>query len=691
MKDKMATPDHVKDQIKQRISITSLIDETVPLTKSGSSYTGFCPFHNNTKTAALAVFPDTNSWHCFGSCGEGGDVFSWVMRRDNLDFKAALETLAQKAGVSLNGNSPGPVSEAAATSKRPYTSLADYAQAHGVAVEVFKAAGWSETTHHQRPALAIKTNTGPRYRFTDDKDPVYIHGKGYRRAWYRLAQAVALAQDKPLIICNGEASTVVGQHYGLAALCLTSGTEKPTIPAGLLKELQAVYSGPVVVALDCDDAGRSKAPKLAQFLTENGTPARAVDLNLGHSGEDLADFCKLHQQQAATELAKLKEIIPKTTKEPEVKLKSSDYIAALNTLGYEFRLNDLDDTIEINEAPVTDIIAAEIRTRMRDIGYAKHLSAMEDAYITTSAQTPYHPVKAYLESLQYDGLPYIDTLTTYFNDQQDIFPVWLKKWLVGAVAKVYEQYQNPMLVLDGAQGKGKSYFSSWLCGPLHKYFFEGAIQPESNDHKLLLATTFIWEVTELGATTRKQDREALKGFLTLSDVTARKPYGRRPVQKPAMASFIGTVNDEAGFLNDPTGSRRFITCTLTGINWAYTEIDVNNIWSEAYHLYKNGYRYKLTAHDRERQNEINEHYEVDDPLIAEVLRYYDLVGGLDIWTSSRDILVKIGLDPLNPGHAMRLSRTMKKLKVEKGKQGPHDKRVNGFFGLQLAVVDPEKE
>lgn len=684
----MATPDHIKDDIKQRISITDLIEETVPLKKSGSSFTGFCPFHNNTKSEALAVFPETNTWHCFGSCGEGGDAFSWLMRRDGIDFKAALAVLAQKAGVTLNGNGSGQAGE---NSKRPYTGLADYAQAHGVAVEVFKAAGWAETTHHQRPALVIKTNTGPRYRFTDGKNPVYIHGKGYRRCWYRLEQAVELATDgAPLIICNGEASAIVGQFYKLPALTLTSGSEKPTIPSGLLKELQDAYSGFIVVALDCDDAGRTKGPQLAHFLTEAGYQAGAIDLALGNEGQDLADFCKLHQDQAAAQLVKLKKITPKPAKDKLV-IKSIDYITALQSLGYNFRLNQLDDTIEINEIPVGDITAAEIRTRMRDIGYSKHLTAMEDAYIFAAAQTPYHPVKAYLQSLKYNGLPHIDTLATYFTDDQNIFSTWLKKWLVGAVAKVYEQYQNPMLVLDGAQGKGKSYFSSYLCGPLHQHFFEGAIQPESNDHKLLLATTWIWEVTELGATTRKQDREALKGFLTLCDVTARKPYGRRPIQKPAMASFIGTVNDEAGFLNDPTGSRRFITCTLTKINWGYTEIDVNDIWAEAYHLYKNGYNYKLTAKDRARQNEINEHYEVDDPLIAEVLRHYDLVGGLDIWTSGRDILLKIGLDPLNPGHAMRLSRTMKKLGVEKGKQGPHNKRVNGFFGLQLAIIPPENE
>lgn len=298
----------LKAETKKRIDLVTLIGETVTLTKTGRNYQGFCPFHPNTNTPALAVFPETQTWHCFGGCGEGGDIFTWLMKRDGLDFKQALENLTARAGLNGNGYHP-------ATTKRSYTGLADYAQAHGVAADVFKSAGWAQTTHSNRPALIFKTNTGPRYRYFDGNSPPYWHKAGYRRCWYKLAEAAALAQQtgQPLVITNGEASTIVAQSFGLAAVAIAGGSEKPTIPDHLLTELQTVYTGPVVVALDCDQAGRGAAPKLAHFLTQAGYSARAVDLALGDEGQDLADFCALHQAQAAARLLALNEIAPPQT------------------------------------------------------------------------------------------------------------------------------------------------------------------------------------------------------------------------------------------------------------------------------------------------------------------------------------------------------------------------------------------
>ncbi|MDX1686434.1 MAG: DNA primase, partial [Candidatus Promineifilaceae bacterium] len=96
----------VTDEIKSRLDIVDVISETVQLRRSGKSYTGFCPFHHNTRTPAFAVFPDTQTWRCFGACAEGGDVFSFVMKKEGWDFKEALRQLAQRAGVQLEELSP---------------------------------------------------------------------------------------------------------------------------------------------------------------------------------------------------------------------------------------------------------------------------------------------------------------------------------------------------------------------------------------------------------------------------------------------------------------------------------------------------------------------------------------------------------------------------------------------------------
>jgi len=94
------------DEIKARIDIVDLISETVQLRKTGKNYTGFCPFHSNTRTPAFAVFPESGTWRCFGQCNEGGDIFGFVMKKEGWDFAEALRYLAEKAGVQLRPPTP---------------------------------------------------------------------------------------------------------------------------------------------------------------------------------------------------------------------------------------------------------------------------------------------------------------------------------------------------------------------------------------------------------------------------------------------------------------------------------------------------------------------------------------------------------------------------------------------------------
>jgi len=94
------------DEIKARIDIVDLVSETVQLRRSGKSYSGFCPFHPNTRTPAFVVFPETGTWRCFGQCNEGGDIFRFVMKKEGWDFSEALRFLAEKAGVQLKPPTP---------------------------------------------------------------------------------------------------------------------------------------------------------------------------------------------------------------------------------------------------------------------------------------------------------------------------------------------------------------------------------------------------------------------------------------------------------------------------------------------------------------------------------------------------------------------------------------------------------
>lgn len=86
--------------IKERVDIVSVVSEYVQLTKAGKNYKGLCPFHSE-KHGSFFVFPDRQTWHCFGACGTGGDAFSFIMKKENVDFKEAMRLLAARAGITL--------------------------------------------------------------------------------------------------------------------------------------------------------------------------------------------------------------------------------------------------------------------------------------------------------------------------------------------------------------------------------------------------------------------------------------------------------------------------------------------------------------------------------------------------------------------------------------------------------------
>ena len=94
------------DEIKSRLDIVDIVSEDVKLKRSGKNYTGFCPFHANTRTPAFVVFSDSGTWRCFGECNEGGDIFKYVMKKQGWDFKEALKALAERAGVKLEPLTP---------------------------------------------------------------------------------------------------------------------------------------------------------------------------------------------------------------------------------------------------------------------------------------------------------------------------------------------------------------------------------------------------------------------------------------------------------------------------------------------------------------------------------------------------------------------------------------------------------
>ena len=114
----------VTDEVKARVDLVELIGRSVPLKRSGSSFKGLCPFHQE-KTPSFYVFPHSHTWVCFG-CGKKGSAFDWLMEREHLEFGEALRTLAQLSGVPLPERRDPEQEE---TTRRLY-SLLERAQAY---------------------------------------------------------------------------------------------------------------------------------------------------------------------------------------------------------------------------------------------------------------------------------------------------------------------------------------------------------------------------------------------------------------------------------------------------------------------------------------------------------------------------------------------------------------------------------
>ena len=395
--------------------------------------------------------------------------------------------------------------------------------------------------------------------------------------------------------------------------------------------------------------------------------------------------------------------------EPRRKLLSERITEDLARWGYVLTMCELDDSIEVNGVRLNDNITAQMHMRARDKKYGGRdgtpLTALDDQVRVLAMNASYHPVKDYLERQQWDGGDHFAAFIAHLKDKhtpivyedgtkKTVVAAFFWRWLVGAVAKVYGRGairpQNPMLVLSGAQNMGKSTLAAWLCA-LPDMFIESSINPDSNDHLRYLVTKWIWEVSELGATTRRSDREALKAFLTRQEATFRKPYDHHPTIKPALASFIGTVNPmNSGFLDDPTGSRRFLVVDLAKIDHGYAKtVDRDQLWAQvmaAYQADPQGWR--LSPEEQIKRDEINAENEVERPYEGIIARIFDIDPlRTDWWMPTSEIVdaVRTYGDAIfdETRHHGVLGSTLRGFGLERKQARVGGERVWGYFGIQV--------
>ena len=311
----------------------------------------------------------------------------------------------------------------------------------------------------------------------------------------------------------------------------------------------------------------------------------------------------------------------------------------LNTMGHQLKLNVLTQRVEDCGIPLEDYMEAAIHNEMRAVGI-RNMAHVDDVIMEIAGENRYNPVYNYIDGWighAWDGYDWISEVASFVKEdveeeEHGVFPLYLRKWMVGAVVRVLQQdgCRNPMLVLDGPQDIGKSKFVEWLCPRelYPRYFRDAQIDPDDKDHKIGRATTFIWEAAELDKTANAKEAAKIKSFITERHVTERGAWKHNPFDLPTITSFIGTVNNVCGFLNDASGSSRFRVCRIKSIDYeGYMNARPDLIdlaWCQAVHLQMAGETRDLNPEDRAYAAKINQSYAIANNTKNALQEYFDI-------------------------------------------------------------------
>lgn len=250
-----------------------------------------------------------------------------------------------------------------------------------------------------------------------------------------------------------------------------------------------------------------------------------------------------------------------------------------------------------------------------------------DAVNNVAQQNAFHPVRDYLDSCAWDGVPRVETLLVdYLGAEDNAYTrAVTRKAMAAAVARIYRPgcKFDYMLTIRGRQGLGKSALIAKLGG---KWFSDSFTTMQGKDAYEQVLGVWIMEVGEL-AGMRKAEAETIKLFISKQVDRFRPAYGRRLQEFPRQCIFIGTTN-ESQFLRDMTGNRRFWVVDTPNDPahdmWEeLTPETVRLIWGEAVELYKSGEQLYLPKELEAIAREIQETYEEENPRAGIIAEYLD--------------------------------------------------------------------
>ena len=329
-------------------------------------------------------------------------------------------------------------------------------------------------------------------------------------------------------------------------------------------------------------------------------------------------------------------------------------------------------------------------TLWKELSKEKPVRMRDLQYVIGSDYVPaYHPFRFYLEHLppwteeQGDNIMELSLSVNVKgdSDEQFLFAEYLKKWLVAMVASWMDDrvVNNVMLVLIGPQGAYKTTWFAHLLPPqLREYFYTKTNSGMVSKDDLLTLSQYglmCWE--ELDSMQLKELNK-LKAVMTMPSINERAAYAHYHENRPHLASFCGTGNN-VQFLSDPTGTRRWLPFEVENIDSPMSSpFNYEGIYSQAYALYRQGFRYwfdrneilRLSQHNQQFETARSEHELIDEyfrqPVGIEGGEYLpasvilQLVGG----TNMKDInATKLGRALTAMGFESKMTRGIRRYRV----------------------------
>ena len=213
----------------------------------------------------------------------------------------------------------------------------------------------------------------------------------------------------------------------------------------------------------------------------------------------------------------------------------------------------------------------------------------------------YHPFKEYFETVnktynwKQGDFDHIEFLASHVKAKDNyFFKMQFKKMLVRVVACAIGKipFNKQCLTLFGKQNDGKTTFIRFLCPPELAFYIKENLDIDK-DGRIALCQNLIINLDELAGISKK-DINSIKNYLTADHAKERPPYGKKPVRFKRTASFFASTNN-GDFLTDETGNVRWLIFEIQGFDFQYTyKVDINAVWSQAYALFKSGFKYEMT-------------------------------------------------------------------------------------------------